>query len=135
LAGIRLGFAVASTSLAAALRQALGPWAVSGPAQEIGRSALADRVWFAQTQHRLAADAAALDRLLVGAGFSLVGGTSLFRLLQHRQAGEMFERLAQAGILVRPFADRPDWLRFGIPCAKDLVRLQQALSAEYAPEL
>ena len=45
LAGIRLGFAIASESMAMRLRTMLGPWAVSGPAIAIGRQALRDREW------------------------------------------------------------------------------------------
>ncbi|MDR3462796.1 MAG: aminotransferase class I/II-fold pyridoxal phosphate-dependent enzyme, partial [Beijerinckiaceae bacterium] len=39
LAGLRLGFAVTSPELAQQLRDRLGPWAVSGPAMEIGARA------------------------------------------------------------------------------------------------
>ena len=42
LAGLRLGFAVASPDIASMLRAALGPWPVSGPAIAIGARALAD---------------------------------------------------------------------------------------------
>ena len=44
LAGVRLGFAVASMDDCARVRAALGPWPVSGPAIEIGRRALADEL-------------------------------------------------------------------------------------------
>jgi cobalamin biosynthetic protein CobC len=50
LAGIRLGFAVADIGVAASLRGALGPWAASGPAIEIGRLALRDRTWLARAR-------------------------------------------------------------------------------------
>ena len=42
LAGLRLGFALASPDLVPSLRAALGPWPVSGPAIAIGIRALAD---------------------------------------------------------------------------------------------
>ena len=42
LAGLRLGFALASPNLVASVRAALGPWPVSGPAIAIGVRALAD---------------------------------------------------------------------------------------------
>ena len=45
LAGLRLGFALASPDIAAPLRAALGPWPVSGPAIAIGARALADSDW------------------------------------------------------------------------------------------
>jgi cobalamin biosynthetic protein CobC len=129
LAGLRLGFAIASSPLAGALRRALGPWAVSGAAIAIGKNAFADRAWLEKTAQNLAADAAALDLLLEKAGMAVLGGTSLFRLVRHAQAEKIFRTLAEAGVLVRPFAGRPDWLRFGIPCREaDRARLAAALA-------
>jgi cobalamin biosynthetic protein CobC len=128
LAGMRLGFAVAPLSFAAAIRRALGPWAVSGAAVEIGRRAFADAAWRRGTIARLATDAARLDALLLGAGFSLIGGTPLFRLARHEKAPDWFERLGEAGILARPFPARPHWLRFGLPGSEaDWQRLEAAL--------
>ena len=115
LAGLRLGFAVASPDVAAPLRRALGPWPVSGPAIAIGARALGDTTWLEATAARLLADAARLDALLVEAGWRVIGGTRLFRLGASPDAGAAFRRLITAGILTRPFASRPDWLRFGIP--------------------
>ncbi len=118
LAGLRLGFALTSPALAARLRAALGPWAVGGAALTVGLSALADRAWMAATRARLAQEAVRLDQVLSGADLAIVGGTSLFRLVRTHAAAELFQRLGQAGILVRRFADRPDGLRFGLPAAE-----------------
>jgi len=115
LAGLRLGFAVARENLADRLREALGPWSVSGPAIEIGRRALADSAWLAGAIGRLTAESRRLDQLLTAAGFAIIGGTPLFRLARCPAAGTSFLRLAEAGILVRPFAHDPGLLRFGIP--------------------
>lgn len=114
LAGLRLGFAVAPGALGWKLRAALGPWAVSGPAVAIGRRALADAEWLAQTKRRLTADAARLDRLLHSAGLRPEGGTPLFRLVHDPDAHRTFERLGGSGVLVRAFAEQPNWLRFGL---------------------
>ncbi len=115
LAGLRLGFAVASSDVAERLRAALGPWPVSGPAIALGAKALAESAWPAAAAARLAEDAVRLDALLVANGWRVVGGTPLFRLGARPDAALAFRRLMAAGILARPFADRPDWLRFGIP--------------------
>jgi len=115
LAGLRLGFALAGASDAARIRSALGPWAVSGPAIEIGGYALSDRAWLAATRVRLAADIARLDAMLTLRGFQVLGGNPLFRLVARSDAGLAFQRLGQAGVLVRAFRDRPEWLRFGLP--------------------
>jgi cobalamin biosynthesis protein CobC len=118
LAGLRLGFAIASPDDSRHLRHALGPWSVSGPAIEIGRRALLDESWLANTVQRLAAETNRLDHLLMTAGFTILGGTPLFRLAKHNEAAAQFNRLCQAGILTRPFQSNPNWLRFGIPHAE-----------------
>lgn len=128
LPGLRLGFAITTQNLASKLRAALGPWPVSGAAIAIGTQALRDAAWLAGTRKRLLTQGAALDGVLAAAGFDLAGGSPLFRLARHKDAQGWFERLAQSGILVRRFAARPDWLRFGIPGTDaDLARLGKAL--------
>jgi cobalamin biosynthetic protein CobC len=129
LAGLRLGFAAAAPAPTARLRAALGPWAVSGPAIEIGRRALDDRTWLVEAVARLDRESARLDRLLRAHGFEIVGGTSLFRLGRRSDAQDWFTRLCRAGILTRPFPARPDWLRFGIPAPDEWRRLEAALGA------
>jgi cobalamin biosynthesis protein CobC len=134
LAGLRLGFALAAPPLAARLAATLGPWAVSGPAITIGATALADRAWIEATRRALAEQAARLDAILAGGGLDIVGGTTLFRLVQRRAASEVFHRLGRAGILTRIFPDHAkggaSWLRFGLPEAEEhWRRLQIAMAA------
>jgi cobalamin biosynthetic protein CobC len=130
LAGLRLGFALCGPAEARKLRAALGPWAVSGAAVEIGVRAYQDRDWLAQSAARLERDGARLDALLRDAGFEILGGTPLFRLARREGAAEIFERLCAGGVLTRPFAAKPGWLRFGIPQGEaDFVRLARLLSA------
>ena len=70
-----------------------------------------------------------LDAMLHQAGLRIVGGTHLFRLAESEQAPELFHRLGRAGILVRPFDYRRDWLRFGVPGSEDeWQRLADALA-------
>ena len=115
LAGLRLGFAVATGDLGGKLRTAMGPWAVSGPAIAVGRRALADRDWLTAATARLIEESHRLDHLLTEAGFTVVGGTPLFRLAGREDAGMWFRKLGHAGILTRPFPTKPNILRFGIP--------------------
>ena len=130
LAGLRLGFAVAPPSLAVELRRALGPWAVSGPAIAIGARALADGAWLGATRTQLDEDGARLGYLLRQAGAEPLGATPLFRLVSHAAAPALFVALARRGILVRPFAGEPGWLRFGLPGPEaDWRRLDDALRA------
>jgi len=131
LAGVRLGFLLADAAVATAAAQRLGPWAVSGPALSIGQQALMDTDWTLATSARLARAATDLDQDLTAAGLTLVGGTSLFRLARGDNAAAAADHLARAGLWVRRFAFRPDWLRFGLPpTAAARQRLQSALMAK-----
>jgi cobalamin biosynthetic protein CobC len=53
--------------------------------------------------------------VLRAAGFELLGGTLLFRLVRHASAAIFVQRLGQHGIHVRAFPDAPEQLRFGLP--------------------
>jgi len=115
LAGLRLGFALCEPFLARLLRQVLGPWCVSGPALEIGRQALLDSDWADAMRVKLREEAGLLDEVLSAAGFTVAGGTTLFRLVNAPRAWALYEFLGQRGILVRPFTASPRWLRLGLP--------------------
>jgi cobalamin biosynthetic protein CobC len=128
LAGIRLGFAVADPALTARIREEFGPWAISGPALAIGAEALADQAWLSEQKTPLQQSARDLDRLLIEAGFRIIGGTRLFRLAHHGDAQDWFVRLAEAGIWVRKFDHAPQSLRFCIPASIALQRLSQVIS-------
>ena len=114
LAGARLGFAVAHAELAKRLRLELGPWAVSGPALDIGAAALRDTQWIEAMRERLTQDCRRIDVLLATHGLAAVGGTHLFRLVAHARAGDIADALAGDGIHVRRFIEQPNWLRFGL---------------------
>lgn len=129
LPGLRLGFAVGTPKRIEALRRRLGPWAVSGPAIEIGIRALNDENWIKKTRISLSNNSEKLNSMLRGFGLYVVGGTELYRLVDHPKAPEFFERLGRAGIFVRRFPDHPNWLRIGLPgSAADFQRLEAALS-------
>jgi cobalamin biosynthesis protein CobC len=130
LAGLRLGFALAPSELAARLRATLGPWPVAGPAIAAGQAALADPAWAESMRGTLAREAARLDVLLTGAKMAIAGGTSLFRLARTPAAGALADHLGRAGIMVRSLAEHPSWLRFGLPANEAAwQRLGEALAA------
>jgi len=130
LAGIRLGFALANPTIADRLRDQLGPWIVSGPALTIGTAALADTAWAGYMRAKLIETADRLDELLTGAGLSIAGGTSLFRLARSEDVGALWERLCRHGILTRKFDNLPHHLRFGLPGNEAAwSRLEEALKA------
>ena len=129
LAGVRLGFALAHPDVAKALATYFGPWAVSGPALELGLSALGDARWHDATRRRLADDARRLDTILAGAGLKVEGGTTLFRFAAHPRAGGLAAWLGARGILVRTFSWRDTALRFGLPGTEAEWRRLEAATA------
>ncbi|HEY7666358.1 MAG TPA: threonine-phosphate decarboxylase CobD [Xanthobacteraceae bacterium] len=134
LAGLRLGFALAAPEPAAKLRALLGPWAVSGAALAVGVAALRDREWTQATQASLNRDTRRLDQLLSRQRLEVVGGTSLFRLVRAAAAGDLFQHLGRAGILVRRFDEQPEWLRFGLPGPEEAWKRLAAALAAFARE-
>lgn len=129
LAGARVGFAIARPELLDALAEAIGPWAVSGPARAVATAALQDRLWQADMGRGLAAASSRLETLLqVTLGDNT--GTPLFRWLPHPRADWVHEELARRGILVRLFleVDGSSSLRFGLPGSEaEWQRLAAAL--------
>jgi cobalamin biosynthetic protein CobC len=115
LAGMRLGFAIARPDTIAALRDRLGPWAVSGPALHVGATALQDHDWAAATRQRLRQASAKLDGIATDTGLSLVGGTDLFRLYACSNSDTVYRKLAAEHILTRTFPYSKTWIRLGLP--------------------
>ena len=117
LAGLRLGFAIGAPESMARLKAALGPWSVAGPALHVGAMALSDAGWLAEAGAERARDAARLDALLASHG-RIVGGTTLFRLLETPRAAALFARLGRHGIYVRRFRMRRIACASGCPAPK-----------------
>lgn len=129
LAGVRLGFVIGPPAVLAPLRDLLGAWPVSTAAIALGTAAYRDRRWIETMRERLRSEAAALDAMLADQGLTASGDCPLFRLLDTENAAALFERLARAAILTRPFADQPRWLRIGLPGSNEaLGRLEAALA-------
>jgi cobalamin biosynthetic protein CobC len=126
LAGARVGFVFAAADRLALLREAIGPWPLSGPARAVASQALADRRWQAQTRQELVAAAARLTALLQP--FGELSGTALFVSLATPHAASLFEHLARQAILTRHFPAH-GLLRCGLPGGEsEWQRLASALS-------
>ncbi|MEX0809907.1 MAG: threonine-phosphate decarboxylase CobD [Dongiaceae bacterium] len=133
LAGVRLGFAIGSTAQMAGLRARLGPWAVSGPALELGIAALGALDWQQAMRDQLIKEADRLDRLLMQNGLTVAGGTSLYRFVRTPAASSVFAALGRQGIIVRAFDEDPTVLRFGLPGSdENFTRLGDALGRCHA---
>jgi cobalamin biosynthetic protein CobC len=129
LAGARVGFLLAQAPLRNAVREVLGPWAVSGPARFVAAAALRDRAWQGAARARLARDGGRLARMLAGAGLEPTGGCALFQWVVTERAEAWHHALAAAGILARRFAEPPS-LRFGLPGGEEEWRRLEAALRE-----
>lgn len=128
LPGLRLGFVVAGYPIVGQLRDILGDWPVSSLAVRICTKAYGDRAWQEAQQQRILSAGTLMDELLHKTGLQILGSAPLFRLVYCDRATQLFEILARHAILVRPFRDAPDHLRFGLP--RDIAahaRLAKAL--------
>ncbi|MDB5775514.1 MAG: threonine-phosphate decarboxylase [Herbaspirillum sp.] len=116
LAGLRLGFIAADEAFLTALAEYLGPWTVSGPAQQIGCAALNDKAWQLAAKEKLATAGARLRGLLKRHHIASTG-VDLFQWwpLPAQQAEDFWLHMAQRGIWVRLFAAGATGIRVGLP--------------------
>jgi cobalamin biosynthetic protein CobC len=129
LPGARLGFVIGNKLFARDVRALLGDWPIGADALALGLGAYADETWQVSARAWLATQAAEVDAALAEVGLTVVGGCNLFRLVETPDAHGLFQRLCEQGVLTRPFAERSDRLRIGLPSRKDFKRFQQALQA------
>ena len=127
LAGLRLGFVIASPAIIGQFREWLGPWAVSGPALVIATALMSDGS-AAAIGDAILERKSALDAVLHRAGLHIVGGTALFSLVEHDRARDLHAHLCRAHILTRRFDYAANWLRIGLaPDDRGDKRLADAL--------
>ncbi|GGB54615.1 threonine-phosphate decarboxylase [Roseibium aquae] len=129
LAGLRLGFMAGPSDLVREAAVRLESWAVSGPALDIGRTALADLDWQSRIARQLSEEIGDLQIVLMENGLGVVGGTPLFALASLRQARALHQALARRHVWTRVFDYAPTWIRIGLPGSKDnLDRFADALA-------
>ncbi|MBE2259134.1 MAG: threonine-phosphate decarboxylase [Rhodobacteraceae bacterium] len=121
LAGARVGFVFGADDKLARLREAIGPWPLSGPARAVARQALSDTAWHQRSRRQLLAASARLAALLAplaspasSAPVSSLTGASLFVTVATAHSQAIFEHLAHNAILTRHFPEHA-LLRFGLP--------------------
>lgn len=132
LAGIRIGFLVASRYWCEAFKELLGPWQVNGPAQLIAQHALQDISWQTTQRDTLkqlrVKQEQMLRQVFPQTILNKVNGCDLFLTLSFHQqdtAKKLYQLLCQYGVYCR-LADEQDTLRFGITTKESLERLTMA---------
>ena len=128
LAGLRLGFVAAHPELLSKLADMLGPWTVSGPAQQVALAALTDARWQDAMRLRLREEGERLRQLLASHGIAS-GGCALFQWWPEKDAEAFWRHMAQQGIWVRLFRHAAYGIRLGLPPNEDAwLQLEQALT-------
>ena len=132
LAGIRIGFLVASNVWCKTFTDILGPWQVNGPAQIIAEQALGDNHWKNEQKKILNGLRTRQEKMLKQVFpttlIASVQGCDLFLTVSFHQADSakaLYHLLCQQGIYCR-LADEQDTLRFGITTTEALARLKSA---------
>jgi cobalamin biosynthetic protein CobC len=127
LAGLRLGFVAAHDSLLRDLADLLGPWTISGPAQEIALTALTDSAWQQATRASLRQSGDRMSRLLLDHGIAS-SGTALFRWWPQTQPEAFHTHMAARGIWCRLFREAGRGIRVGLPAGEpEWHRFEHAL--------
>ncbi|MBD8567351.1 threonine-phosphate decarboxylase [Oxalobacteraceae sp. CFBP 8763] len=127
LAGLRLGFVAAHDSLLRDLADLLGPWTISGPAQEIALAALTDSAWQHATRTNLCQSGERMTRLLLDHGIAS-SGTALFRWWPQIQPEAFHTHMAARGIWCRLFREAARGIRVGLPAGEpEWHRFEHAL--------
>jgi cobalamin biosynthetic protein CobC len=127
LAGLRLGFVAAHSSFLTLLADTLGPWTVSGPAQQIGYAALCDGNWQDAMRTRLCTSGRRMQLLLHDHGIN-ARGPALFQWWPEDDTDAFWLHMAERGIWVRLFTHAARGIRLGLPPDElGWQRLTQAL--------
>ena len=109
LAGLRLGYAVATPAVAERLGAQLPSWNVNGVAQEAAIAALTDRTHLKTTLDRLATERRAFFHALRDIGLHVIPSRTHFCLVEVGDAHHVRQQLLDRNILVRNCAS------FGLP--------------------
>jgi cobalamin biosynthetic protein CobC len=133
LAGLRLGFVAAAPALLDKLADMIGPWSVSGPAQQIGRAALHDAYWQERMRASLASAGERLHTMLRQHGIQ-AHGTQLFQWWSEPNAEAFHEHMARRGIWVRLFRNAARGIRLGLPPDEAGWRRLEAALNEWTKE-
>jgi histidinol-phosphate aminotransferase len=134
LAGLRLGYAVASPDVIQALRLAQPPWSVNALAQTAGLAALADESYLSKTVSAVLDHKIDLITGLQANGFQPVPSQTHFFLLPVGDGQKFRGRLLRRGIQVRDCNSfgLPVYVRISTRLPEENARLLAALEMEAA---
>jgi|TARA_B110000090_G_C13371289_1_gene442172 cobalamin biosynthetic protein CobC len=126
LAGIRLGFVIASEAFIQRLEPQLSPWAVNHIARWVGQQALGDRDWQRRQRQRLVEHSAAWQTQLkiLFPAFDWQRSDCFVTAFADRQSCEkLYQRLGETALLVRLLCSAREGLQGGFQSELDGIKV------------
>lgn len=125
LAGLRLGYAVATPDLVDVLGRVRPPWSVNAVAQAAGVAALKDSAHLQHSVAKLLAEKEWLLNELQSLGLSACPSSTLFFLIRVNNAAQVRRTLLESRILVRDCTSfgMPQFLRISPRCRSENIAL------------
>jgi histidinol-phosphate aminotransferase len=135
LAGLRVGFALASRAVIDVLNRVGRTFSVSSIALVAAAAALEDRDHVAISARHARAGIERLRAEVKGPGVRVYPSLANFALIAcGRPAGPVYDRLLRAGVIVRPMAawGLPEHVRVSVASHQDMPKVIEALNAALA---
>jgi histidinol-phosphate aminotransferase len=116
LAGLRIGFGMASSEVAASLQRVRQPFQANSIAQAAALAALTDDSHIKKTVDLIRTERLFLEKELGELKLNFVPSSANFILIKVGHGKEIFDRLLREGIIVRPMDGYrlPEWIRVTI---------------------
>ncbi len=130
LAGLRLGYAVASKGIMDAIKRVLPPWNVNSMAQQAGIAALTNNGCLERQTARIQGGKRYLENALRKMGFKLVPSRTNFFLVKVGDAASFRDNLLSRGFMVRDCASfgLPEYIRVAARGISDCRKLIAAVN-------
>ena len=131
LAGLRVGYSIASPEMTELMRSAKLPYNVPSICEELARLSLEDKTGMEDYLGQNAGERQKLGEALNGMGMSVRGGSCNFVLAECKgdEGARLADGLRGRGVLVRDFRDRQDLMRVTVGTPEENGRVIGALSA------
>ena len=134
LAALRVGYGLMNAQVAEMLNRVRQPFNVNALAQAAALAALGDTAYVDESRALNTAGRAALEEGFRRLGLAFVPSHANFVLVKVGDAGRVYQRLLEQGVIVRPVANYalPEWLRVTVGIAAENRRLLDALERALA---
>ena len=130
LAGLRIGFGMASSTVADIMNRVRQPFNVNSVAQAAAAASLADEDFVARSYALNQAGMTQITQGLTSLGLDFIPSFGNFISFRMADAAGAYRRLLQQGVIVRPIAnyEMPDYLRVSIGLYSENARFLEVLS-------